>query len=113
MAGQARVVDPGERLVDVSITSSAYIGGPVGDLRLVPDLDRMTVLHAMPGWAWAPVDRRTQDGEPYPECQRSFARAAVAQATGAGVDLKMALEVEWVVGRAEGDGTTPGCGGPA
>ena len=100
-------------LVDDSITSSAYIGGPVGDLRLFPDVDRMTAMHAMPGWAWAPVDRRTQEGEPYPGCQRSFARAAVGRAADAGLELLMAFEVEWFVGVDEGDGTTPGCTGPA
>src|SRR5215813_8322360 len=40
--------------VDDSITTSRYIGGPAGDLRLYPDLDRLTVLAAQPGWAWAP-----------------------------------------------------------
>ncbi|WP_246154014.1 hypothetical protein [Saccharopolyspora hirsuta] len=28
-----------------------YLGGPDGDLRLVPDLDRLVRLAAMPGWA--------------------------------------------------------------
>src|SRR3979409_391116 len=46
--------------VDDSITTSRYIGGPVGDLRLHPDLARVTVLAAQPGWAWAPTDRWTQ-----------------------------------------------------
>ena len=100
-------------LVDDSITSSEHVGGPVGDLRLFPDLDRLTVLHAMPGWAWAPVDRRTQDGRPYAACQRTFARSAVARAAEAGVDLTMAFEVEWFVGDDEGDGTKPACRGPA
>ena len=100
-------------LVDDSITSSEFVGGPVGDLRLFPDLDRLTVLHAMPGWAWAPADRRTQEGEPYAACQRTFARNAVARAADAGVDLTMAFEVEWFVGEDEGDGTKPGCRGPA
>src|SRR5687768_11471946 len=56
--------------VDDSITSSRHIGGPVGDLRLHPDLAAVTVLSAQPGWAWAPVDRWTQDGAPYPPDQR-------------------------------------------
>src|SRR4051812_38751829 len=38
--------------VDDSVTTSRHIGGPVGDLRLHPDLDRLTVLAAQPGWAW-------------------------------------------------------------
>lgn len=100
-------------VVDDSITASPFIGGPVGDLRLIPDLDRLTVLHAMPGWAWAPVDRWTQDDTPHPACQRSFARSMTARAAQAGLDLLMAFEVEWFVGRDEGDAMVPGCRGPA
>src|SRR5690349_13133278 len=40
--------------VDDSITTGDLIGGPVGDLRLHPDLGALTVLAAAPGWAWAP-----------------------------------------------------------
>ena len=98
---------------DDSITASASIGGPVGDLRLIPDLDRLTVLHAMPGWAWAPVDRWAQDGTRHPACQRSFAQAMTARAAAAGLELRMAFEVEWFVGRDEGEGLEPGCRGPA
>jgi glutamine synthetase len=104
-----------------SITTSTHIGGPVGDLRLFPDLDQVTVLAAQPGWAWAPVDRRTQEGETYPACQRSFARRMVDEATERGVDIRMAFEVEWFVGKdAEDDGehgndrgVEPACMGPA
>ena len=42
------------------MTSTAELGSPDGDLRLVPDLDRLVPLAAQPGWAWAPVDRYTQ-----------------------------------------------------
>ncbi len=98
---------------DDSITTSAHVGGPVGDLRGIPDLERLTVLRPMPRWAWAPVDRRTQDGEPHPGCQRTFARRMVARAADAGMELRMAFEVEWFVGRDEADGTTPACVGPA
>jgi glutamine synthetase len=96
--------------VDDSITTSRYIGGPAGDLRLYPDLDRLTVLAAQPGWAWAPVDRLTQEGEPYPACQRTFARRMVEQAAGQDLELRMAFEVEWFVGR---ESTQPACQGPA
>src|SRR5437763_772401 len=44
-------------LVDDSLTTSAHIGGPVGDLRLYPDLDVLTPLAGQPGGAWAPADR--------------------------------------------------------
>lgn len=99
--------------VDDSITTSAHIGGPVGDLRLFPDLDRLTVLHAQPGWAWAPADRWTQEGERHHACQRGFTQAMLARAAAAGLSFKMAFEVEWFAGLDEGDGTTPACAGPA
>src|SRR6185312_5973367 len=38
---------------------------PVGDQRIIPDLDRLVVLAAQPGWAWAPGDRFAQTGEAY------------------------------------------------
>jgi glutamine synthetase len=38
-----------------AMTSTAELGSPDGDLRLVPDLDRIVALAAQPGWAWAPV----------------------------------------------------------
>jgi len=100
-------------LVDDSITNSPHIGGPVGDLRLYPDLDALTRLSAQPGWAWAPADRYTQDGQPHVACQRLLAARMADQAAARGLDLKMAFEVEWFVGRDEGDGTTPACSGPA
>jgi glutamine synthetase len=100
--------------VDDSITTSTHIGGPVGDLRLSPDLDRLTVLAGQPGWAWAPVDRMTQEGEVYPACQRSFARRIVDDAARRGLDVRMAFEVEWFVGRdTEDGGVVPACNGPA
>lgn len=100
-------------LVDDSITTSAHIGGPVGDLRLYPDLDALCRLSGQPGWAWAPADRYTQDGQPYVACQRLFAAAMADRAAERGLELKMAFEVEWFVGRDEGDGTAPACKGPA
>lgn len=96
--------------VDDSITTSQHIGGPVGDLRLHPDLDALTVLAAQPGWAWAPVDRWTQEGEPYPADQRLFARRMAQRARDAGLELRMAFEIEWYLARDDG---TPASSGPA
>lgn len=100
--------------VDDSITTSRYVGGPVGDLRLHPDLDRLTVLAAQPGWAWAPVDRWTQEGEPYPACQRMFARRMTARLADAGLEVRTAFEVEWFVGADTPDEPPkPATAGPA
>jgi len=99
--------------VDDSITSGRLTGGPDGDLRLYPDLDRLVRLAAQPGWAWAPVDRFTQEGTEHAGCQRGFARRMAAQATAAGLAARMGFEVEWVVGSDDGGEFRPGCSGPA
>ncbi|MGW3287264.1 glutamine synthetase, partial [Streptomyces sp. NPDC001002] len=44
-------------LANDSIVTTDVLGSPDGDLRMYPDLDRLTVLAGQPGWAWAPVDR--------------------------------------------------------
>ncbi|MEN2423356.1 glutamine synthetase family protein [Streptomyces rimosus] len=92
---------------DDAITASAHLGGPDGDLRLFPDLERLTVLAAQPGWAWAPVDRYDQLGTPHPACQRQFARRMVERAADAGLALRMGFETEWVVSRAPVHGRWP------
>jgi len=100
-------------LVNDDITTSEHIGGPVGDLRLIPDVDRIAVLAGQPGWAWAPVDRYTQDGRRYVGCQRSFARRMAAAARRRGLELRMSIEVEWAAGTEEDGNFVPACHGPA
>ncbi len=96
--------------VDDVITTSPLAGGPVGDLRLHPDLAALTILAGQPGWAWAPVDRWRQDGTAHPGDQRGFARRMVRQAAAAGLDLRMGFEIEWYLA---GAGGTPATTGPA
>lgn len=100
-------------LVNDAITTSRHIGGPDGDLRLIPDLNRVTVLAGQPGWAWAPVDRYTQDGQAHVACQRSFARKMATAAHARDLEFRLSFEVEWAVGN-EGQGKfVPACTGPA
>ena len=89
------------------------IGGPGGDLRLVPDPDRITALAGQPGWAWAPVDRFTQEGRVYAACQRSFARRMTDRALEQGLELRMSFEVEWALGTEQDGQFRPACSGPA
>ena len=102
-------------LADDSIVATERLGTPDGDLRLFPDLDHLVALAGQPGWAWAPVDRLTQDGEVHPSCSRSFARRAVTRAADAGLRVRAAIEVEWAIGRGDApDGAfVPACSGPA
>src|SRR5215213_6844445 len=51
--------------------------GPVGDQRIIPDLSRLVVLAAQPGWAWAPGERFDQDGAAYAHDSRLLLRRQV------------------------------------
>ncbi|MFJ6080681.1 glutamine synthetase family protein [Streptomyces sp. NPDC092369] len=87
-------------LANDSIVATDVLGSPDGDLRMYPDLDQLTVLAGQPGWAWAPVDRITQEGEPHPACARTVLRRTVAEAAERhGITFKAAVEVEWAVGQ--------------
>jgi glutamine synthetase len=68
-------------LANDSIVTTDVLGSPDGDLRLYPDLDHLVVLAGQPGWAWAPVDRITQEGEPHPGCSRTVLRRLVTEAS--------------------------------
>ncbi|KUO10043.1 glutamine synthetase family protein [Streptomyces sp. DSM 15324] len=86
-------------LANDHIVTTDVLGSPDGDLRLFPDLDRLVALAAQPGWAWAPVDRLTQDGERHPGCSRTFLRRIVADAArDHGLRFRAAVEIEWAVG---------------
>lgn len=99
--------------LDDMILSGTYAGSPVGDLRLHPDIDRLTVLAGQPGWAWAPVDRYDQEGVPHPQCSRLLARRMVDALAEAGLTARMAFEVEWAVSVGDGDDFVAACQGPA
>ncbi|MBS2962880.1 glutamine synthetase [Actinocrinis puniceicyclus] len=100
-------------LLDDSAAVARYAGGPVGDLRLMPDLDRLTPLAGQPGWAWAPADRFRQDGSVHPIDQRSLARREVERLAADGYAVRAAFEVEWCVSLGHGDEFEPACAGPA
>ncbi|MCT7351507.1 glutamine synthetase family protein [Streptomyces sp. 15-116A] len=89
-------------LANDAIVSTDVLGSPDGDLRLYPDLDQVTVLAGQPGWAWAPVDRITQEGERHPGCGRSLLRRIVSEAAERhGLTFRAAVEVEWTLGRGD------------
>jgi glutamine synthetase len=100
-------------LLDDWIITGRHAGGPVGDLRLHPDLERITVLAGQPGWAWAPADRYEQDGTPYAMDQRGVAKRTHEKLTELGYAAKAGFEIEWVVGKPDTDDFVPACHGPA
>jgi glutamine synthetase len=100
-------------MFDDAITASPSSTGPVGDLRLFPDLERLVVLAAQPGWAWAPLDRRGQDGRPHPVCQRAFARRMVDRLAARGLQAQMGFEAEWTLDARSGEEFEPATDGPA
>ncbi|HXY46143.1 MAG TPA: glutamine synthetase family protein [Acidimicrobiales bacterium] len=100
-------------VLDDSVTASRTSTGPVGDLRLYPDLARLVELAAQPGWAWAPVDRRARSGEVHPLCHRSFATRMVAQAAEQGLSAAMSFEVEWALDAGSDGDFLPATVGPA
>jgi glutamine synthetase len=100
-------------MVNDSITASDEVAGPVGDLRLMPDPFALKVLAAQPGWAWAPVDKHTQEGDVYPGCQRSFAKRMVDRLADAGIEMRLTFELEWFQADAESDIERPAHRGPA
>jgi len=110
-AGAAPVFDA--FLVDDSSVVGRFAGGPVGDLRLHPDLGRLVPLAAAPGWAWAPAERRDKAGRPHPLDARWLATREVDRLAAAGLDVLAGFEVEWCVSRGQGDDFTPATTGPA
>lgn len=99
-------------MFDDTVSTSPSSTGSVGDLRLFPDLDRLVVLGGQPGWAWAPLDRRTQEGDPHPGCQRTFARRMTDRAAAQGLSVQIGSEAEWVLDAGEGDDYVPATSGP-
>ncbi|MFH0521798.1 glutamine synthetase [Streptomyces sp. M41] len=103
-------------LANDSIVTTDVLGSPDGDLRLYPDLDQLVELSGQPGWAWAPVDRITQEGERHPACSRTFLRRTVREAAERhGLTFRASIEIEWALGRPPGpDGVfVPAVTGPA
>ena len=73
----------------------------------------MVPLAAQPGWAWAPGDRYRQDGEPHERCSRLLLQRLVNDAVGAGLAIKAAIEIEWVVSAGDGENFVSAAVGPA
>ncbi|MFJ4099539.1 glutamine synthetase family protein [Amycolatopsis japonica] len=99
---------------DDVITGGEHSLGPVGDLRLHPDLDALTVLAGQPGWVWAPVTKLDQEGEPHPQDGRALLATAVDRLAARGHRARMSFEIEWVITSADApDDAKSATAGPA
>lgn len=81
--------------------------GPVGEIRLMPDLETFTVLPYVPKSARLLCDMLTLEREPWAACPRTFLKRMIEQARKAGVMLKAAFENEFTLARREGDRYVP------
>ncbi len=79
---------------DDQVAASPGIG-PVGDLRLRADLEAAVPIGG--GILWAPTDLIDQDGQAVATCPRTALRRQVALAESAGLLLRTAIEVEFVL----------------
>jgi glutamine synthetase len=80
---------------------------PSGDLRLVPQLDRVTRLAGQPAFAWAPGRQVTADGGPWAFDQRSVLERTVARLHDAGYSALVGYEMEFGVFEPEQEGDDP------
>jgi glutamine synthetase len=69
--------------------------GPVGEVRLVPDLETFRVLPYAPHAGALLCDHVELDGAPAPVCQRSFLKRMEARLAERGASLEVAFENEF------------------
>lgn len=77
--------------------------GPVGEVRLVPDPDTLTILPYAPRSAAMLCDHVGLDGRPDPGGPRHFLRRMVGRLEDEGLELRVAVENEFALARP-GDG---------
>ena len=81
--------------------------GPVGEIRVVPDLDTFRVLPYAPHLGAVLTDHVALDGRPAPVCQRSFLRRMEAALAARGLVLRAAFENEFSLAARVDDAYVP------
>jgi len=81
--------------------------GPVGEIRLVPDLETFRILPYAPRTGALLVDRLTLGGEPAAVCQRSFLKRMEARLAERGAVLEAAFENEFTLAAPVDGGYRP------
>ena len=80
--------------------------GPVGEIRLVPDLQTFTMLPYAPGHAQF-IGDMVRDGGPWSCCPRNFLKRMIAAAAAADLTIMAAFENEFYLLQPEADGIIP------
>ncbi len=86
---------------------------PSGDVRLVPQLDRLVRLAGQPALAWVPGRQVAADGSGWPYDQRSVLERQVERLAEAGLSALVGYELEFVVSLAADGELRPAHPGPA
>jgi glutamine synthetase len=81
--------------------------GPVGEIRLMPDLDSFAILPYAPRSARLLCRMTTLDGAPWDVCPRSFLARMIERARKQGFVLQATFENEFSLARQEGDRFVP------
>src|SRR5215475_102896 len=79
--------------------------GPVGEIRLVPDLDSYAPLPYAPSSAAMMANMVTLGREPWAACARHFLERMIERARQAGITVQAAFEPEWTLAVAREDGS--------
>lgn len=81
--------------------------GPVGEFRLVPDLNTFVVLPYVPHSGMMLCDMLTLERQPWEACPRTFLKRMVAKAAQMGIVMQAAVEHEFYLARATPHGYEP------
>ena len=79
--------------------------GPVGEIRLVPDLASYTALPYAPGSAAMMANMVTLGRAPWSACARWFLQRMIERARQAGIAIQAAFEPEWSLAVRRDDGS--------
>lgn len=97
---------------DTITFTHAGLANASGDVRLVPELSRLTRLAGQPAFAWAPGRQVAADGSPWAYDQRTVLERQVSRAADRGLTLRFGYELEFFVG-IDGGELAPAHAGPA
>jgi glutamine synthetase len=81
--------------------------GPVGEVRLVPDLETFRILPYAPHTGAVLTDHMRLDGTPAPVCQRSFLKRIERGLAERGLELRAAFENEFSLATRQGGRYAP------